>query len=162
VRKGYLKIHFAVDIKTGQVVSMDVTSEKVGDGRRLRRPVGDAEGRVRVGRVLADGAYDSRANFNFPAGEGIEPVIGVGEGAAPCRGAGDLSQEAGRHRAAEVQAEGVVQDPWVRIQMEGRGGLLGDSIKRIFGEYVTAGKFANMAKEMVMKAFIYNIFIAQI
>ena len=32
--------------------------------------MGDAEGRVGVGRVLADGAYDSRANFNFPAGEG--------------------------------------------------------------------------------------------
>jgi len=47
--------------------------------------------------------------------------------------------------------------------MEGRGGLLGDSaIKGIFGEYVTAGKFADMAKEMMMKAFIYNIFIAQI
>jgi len=40
--------------------------------------------------------------------------------------------------------------------MEGRGGLLGDSaIKGIFGEYVTAGKFADMAKEMVMKAFIF-------
>jgi len=35
-------------------------------------------------------------------------------------------------------------------------------MKRIFGEYVTAGKFANMVKEMIMKAFIYNIFIAQI
>ena len=36
------------------------------------------------------------------------------------------------------------------------------AIKRIFEEYVTAGKFVNMVKEMVMKAFIYNIFIAQI
>jgi len=44
----------------------------VGDGRRLRRPVGDAKGRVRVRRVLADGAYDSRANFNFLAGEGMD------------------------------------------------------------------------------------------
>jgi hypothetical protein len=35
VKKGYLKIHFAVDVKTGQVVSMDVSSEKVGDGKRL-------------------------------------------------------------------------------------------------------------------------------
>ena len=57
----------------------------------------------------------------------------------------------------------MVRDPRVRIQVEGRGGLLGDSaIKGIFGEYVTAGKFANMVKEMIMKAFIYNIFIAQI
>jgi hypothetical protein len=37
VKKGYLKIHFAVDVKTGQVVSMDVSSEKVGDGKRLKR-----------------------------------------------------------------------------------------------------------------------------
>jgi len=29
VRKGYLKIHFAVNIKTKQVASMDVSSEKV-------------------------------------------------------------------------------------------------------------------------------------
>jgi len=52
VKKGYLKIHFAVGIKTGQVVSMNVSSEKVGDGKRL------------VKRVLADGAFDSKANFN--------------------------------------------------------------------------------------------------
>ena len=43
--------------------------------------------------------------------------------------------------------------------MEGEGAF--SAIKGIFGEYVTAGKFANMAKE-IMKAFIYNIFIAQI
>ena len=32
------------------------------------------------------------------------------------------------------------------------------AIKGIFGEYATAGKFANMVKEMMMKAFIYNIY----
>ena len=42
------------------------------------------------------------------------------------------------------------------------GEVVFSAIKGIFGEYVTAGKFANMVKEMVMKAFIYNIFIAQI
>ena len=65
VKKGYLKIHFAVDIKTKQVVSMDVSSEKVSDGRRLKRLVNRASESVRVSRVLGDGAYDSRANFNF-------------------------------------------------------------------------------------------------
>ncbi len=34
-------------------------------------------------------------------------------------------------------------------------------IKRIFGEYVTV-KFMNMVKEMVMKASIYNRFIAMV
>ena len=32
-------------------------------------------------------------------------------------------------------------------------------IKRVFGEYVTAKKFVNMAREMAMKASIYNGFI---
>ena len=37
VKKGYLKIHFAVNTKTKQIVSMHVTSEKVHDGKVLRR-----------------------------------------------------------------------------------------------------------------------------
>jgi len=73
---------------------MDVTSEKVGDGRRLRRLVGDAEGRVGVRRVLADGAYDSRANFNFLAGEGIKPVIGVRSGSVPRSGGSPARRQA--------------------------------------------------------------------
>jgi hypothetical protein len=32
-------------------------------------------------------------------------------------------------------------------------------VKGVFGEYVTATKFVNMAKEMAMKASIYNGFI---
>jgi len=42
-----------------------VTSEKVYDGKVLRRFVIGAMKSVKVRRVLADGAYDSRENFNF-------------------------------------------------------------------------------------------------
>jgi len=34
-----------------------------------------------------------------------------------------------------------------------------DASERIFGEYLTAKKFVNMAKEMAMKASVYNTFI---
>jgi hypothetical protein len=37
---------------------MNVSSEKVGDGKRLKRLMRRAERNVRVRRVLADGAYD--------------------------------------------------------------------------------------------------------
>jgi len=54
-KKGYLKIHFVVNIKTGQVVSMDVSSEKDGDGKRLRRLIKKArEKKVRVKSFLAE------------------------------------------------------------------------------------------------------------
>ncbi|MFY9797305.1 MAG: IS5/IS1182 family transposase, partial [Candidatus Nitrosopolaris sp.] len=32
------------------------------------------------------------------------------------------------------------------------------SIKRTFGEYVTARKFHNMVKEILLKAALYNMF----
>ncbi len=35
-------------------------------------------------------------------------------------------------------------------------------IKRVFGEHMSAKRFVNMAKEMAMKAYLYNIFIASI
>ena len=157
VKKGYLKIHFAVDVKTGQVVSMDVSSEKVGDGRRLKRLVRRAQGSVRVRRVLADGAYDSKVNFNFLAGEGIKPVIRVRKGSVPkCNGSY-------ARKKAVIEQQAFRPKAWSRIHRFGHRWRVEGAfscIKRVFGEYVTARKFANMAKEMAMKASIYNGFIA--
>jgi hypothetical protein len=125
VKKGYLKIHFAVDVKTGQVVSMDVSSEKVGDGkRRLKRLVKRAEERVRVKRVLAEGAHDSKANFNFLTQEGIKPVIRVRKGSVPRSRGSRVRKLAVIEQQADVQAEGVEQHTQVRVQVEGRRGVL--------------------------------------
>jgi hypothetical protein len=33
------------------------------------------------------------------------------------------------------------------------------SLKRMFGEHVSAKKFPNMVKEMILKASLYNMFI---
>ena len=40
------------------------------------------------------------------------------------------------------------------------GSRVFSSIKRIFGEYVSARKFSNMVNEMVLKSSLYNMFIA--
>jgi len=159
VKKGYLKIHFAVDIKSKQVVSMDLSSEKVHDGKRLKRLVNRAEGSVRVKRVLADGAYDSRANFNFLAQEGIKPVIRVRKGSVP------KSKGSYARKIAVIEQQMFRPKAWSRIHRFGyRWRVEGafSCIKRIFGEYVSARKFVNMAKEMAMKAFIYNRFIVMV
>ncbi len=156
VKKGYLKIHFAVDIRTGQVVSMEVSSEKVGDGKRLRRLVKKAEENVRVGRVLGDGAYDSKANFNFLAREGIKPVIRVRKNSSPrCR-------RSYARKLAVIEQQTFKPKAWSNIHRFGyRWKVEGafSVIKRVFGEYVSATKFVNMAREMAMKASIYNGFI---
>lgn len=156
VKKGYLKIHFAVDIRTKQVVSMDVSSEKVGDGRRLKRLVNRASENVRVKRVLADGAYDSRANFKFLDERHIKPVIRVRTNSVP------KSKGCQARKMAVIEQKRFKPRSWSRIHRFGyRWRVEGaySCIKRIFGEYVSARKFVNMAKEIAMKAYIYNGFM---
>ena len=38
-KKGYLKIHVAVNIKTKEILALEVTDEKVHDGKMLRKLV---------------------------------------------------------------------------------------------------------------------------
>ena len=158
VRKGYLKIHFAVNIKTKQVVSMDVTSEKVHDSKRLKRLVNRAkENGVRVKSVLGDGAYDTKDDFKFLSGDGIKPVIRVRSSSVP-KSNGCLAR-----KEAVIEQQTFKPKSWSNIHRFGyRWRVEGafSCIKRIFGEYVTAKKFVNMAREMLLKASIYNIFIA--
>jgi hypothetical protein len=159
VKRGYLKIHFAVNIKTKQVVSMDVSSEKVYDGKRLKRLVNRAEKNVRVKRVLGDGAYDSRANFNFLDANHIKPVIRVRSNSVP------KSKGSQARKLAVIEQRAFKPKAWSRIHRFGyRWRVEGafSCIKRIFGEYASARKFANMAKEMLLKAFIYNGFMASL
>ena len=60
-----------------EVVAIEITDERVGDGRMLERLVEGAwmnRGR-KPSKVMVDGAYDSRKNFNYLSGREIEPVI---------------------------------------------------------------------------------------
>jgi len=69
-RRGYLKVHIAVDVKRKRIVALEVTDERTGDGRMLKPLVEGASTKGRGTRVLADGAYDSKQNFHYLVGEG--------------------------------------------------------------------------------------------
>lgn len=101
VKRGYLKIHLAVDAKSKEAVSMQVTEEMVSDGSQAEALVKDATSKNEVERVFGDGAYDRRANFNLLASNGIDPAIKVRKNARPGRPGGVLREEEGGHRAAD-------------------------------------------------------------
>ena len=71
VKRGFIKVHIAVDIRTKQIIAMEITREEVSDGRMLGRLVEDSVGKADVKKVLGDGAYDSRENFHFLADGGL-------------------------------------------------------------------------------------------
>lgn len=157
VKRGYLKIHFAVDVRTKQVVSMDVSSEKVHEGKRMKRLVKRAKDNgVNAKRALADGAYDSRENFRYLDENDIEPVIRVRRNSVP------KSRGCMARKLAVIEQQKLRPKAWSKAHGFGYRWMAETAfscIKRIFGEYVTARKFVNMAREMAMKASLYNLFI---
>jgi hypothetical protein len=82
-RRGFIKIHVAVNIKTKKIVSMEVTKEDVVDGKMLKPLTRQAvlitpsSSCTTISRVVGDGAYDSKDNFRCLDRMGIEPVIRV-------------------------------------------------------------------------------------
>jgi len=48
-------------------------------------------------------------------------------------------------------------ESWLWEEMGGGGTF--SNLKRFFGEFVVAQEFENMAKEMVLKVFCYNLLI---
>jgi len=77
VKRGYLKIHIAVDVKRKKILALEVTDERVGDGRMLQPLVEEASKKGKITKTIGDGAYDTKNNFRYLAENGIEPVIKV-------------------------------------------------------------------------------------
>ncbi|TLM99946.1 IS5 family transposase [bacterium] len=158
VRKGYLKVHLAVDPKSRECVSMRVTSEKTGDNRMLKPLVESATAKNNVSRAHGDGAYDSRDSFNFLSKSNIDPAIRVRKNSIP-KAKGSFA----RKKAVVEQQKDIKK--WKKDHHYGdRWAVEGafSVIKRIFGEYVSAKKFVNMAKEMTIKTSLYNLFMQMI
>ena len=69
-KKGCLKIHVAIDIKTKEILALEITDEKVYDGKVMPRLIEHILKRkddkdVKIESVLGDGSYDSNENFKY-------------------------------------------------------------------------------------------------
>jgi len=56
VRRGWIKLHIAVDVRTKKIISLEVTDESVGDSREFKPLVNDASKKGRIKKVYADSA----------------------------------------------------------------------------------------------------------
>ena len=169
-RKGYLKIHVAVDIKTKDILALDVTDVKVHDGKVLKKlvnqvledstttTISDTKSNkmvVKIKSALGDGAYDSNANFQYLQEKGITPGIKIRKNSV-------VSSENNRLRNKEVMQQ-TKEDllKWKKKRKYGHRWIAEtafSTIKRTFGEHVSATKFDNMVKEMMVKVSLYNLF----
>jgi transposase len=154
VKRGFIKVHIAVDTKTKQILAIEVTREDVGDGRMFGRLVKNSSNVADVNRVIGDGAYDSKTNFLKASKMDIDALIRVRKNAS-LRARGCMPR-----KLAVVEQLG--NSGWRRERGYGYRWMAESafsSIKRMFGEYICAVKWPNIVKELLLKASIYNLFM---
>ena len=156
VKRGYLKIHIAVDIKKKRVLSLKVTSEQVHDGKVLPELINDIiikQNKI-IETAIMDGSYDSNKNFQFLSFKGIRPAIKVRKNSIYRKTNYYLRDKAVQSQKTDLQQWKVSVNYGKRWIVE----TVFSCIKRIFGEYVTAIRFENMVKEIMLKVSLYNWF----
>jgi hypothetical protein len=128
----------------------------VADARRLKRLISEASKQARITKAIGDGAYDTKTNFRYLAEKKIEPVIKVRRNASTkangCMPRKLVAQEYLRNMKAWKRKHGYGQRWMAETAFS--------TFKRLFGEYASSIKFKHMAKEMIIKASLYNIFTA--
>ena len=140
VRKGYLKIHLAVDIKKKTILSLEVTSEEVHDGKMLKKLVNNASENNNLNGILADGMYDSNNNFRYLSKNHIKPGIKT-------RSDSKVKSTNCNARNMPVVRQQTNLKRWKSSVSYGYRWMtetVFSSIKRTFAEHVTAGKFLHM------------------
>ncbi len=157
VKRGYLKIHLAVDIKKKRILSLDVTSEEVHDVKVLPKLVdyiAIKQNKV-IDTAIMDGSYDSNKIFQFLSFKGIQPAIKVRKNSR-CR---NKTNHYLRNKMVKMQKNDLQE--WkdsVRYGQRWMVESVFSSMKRMFGEYVTAIRLENMIREIMLKASLYNWF----
>lgn len=158
IRKGFIKIHVAVNTKTKKIVSMSVTKEDVHDGRMLKELVCNVSKNNYIQKVLADGAYDSKDNFRYLDEMNITPVIKVRKNSSIKNNINCMP------RKLSVIEQFKDMKRWKRKHGYGYRWMAESafsSIKRMFGEHVSSVKWNNIVNELMLKASIYNMFMGK-
>ena len=157
-KKGYLKIHIAINVKTKEILSLEVTDEKVHDAKVMDKLVenilkSNNNNNININSVLADGSYDSNKNFKYLYEKKILPGIKIRKNSI-------TSTKNTNTRNKEVISQQYF-DRWKKKRKYGHRWMAEtafSSLKRMFGEYTYAARFQNMIKEMVLKVSLYNLF----
>jgi len=158
MRRGYLKMHFAIDARTGEIVYFERTTDRVHDSEVAKRMVDRSMKAGNVIKVIGDGAYDSIGSIRYLEREGIEPIIRPRRNARTGRG-----PPSGRSAARMIRDYGY--RVWSKIVGYVRRWMAETAISRfkaLFGEHLLSRKPRWMDAELTIKAFIYNMLLSAV
>jgi hypothetical protein len=150
-RKGWIKVHIAVNVKTKKLLAIEVTDERVTDHEMLEPLLKDVD----MKDALLDGAYDTEDAFEFFKRKGVDPPgIKIRKNA---------SQKGLSERAFAVREfQKLGYEKWKK--KHGYGGRwtaegVFSAVKRCFGETVRATSVEGMMLEVRRKFLLYNMLL---
>jgi transposase len=160
-RKGWLRVHIAVDVKSKEVVGLEVTREDVRDHACFESLVMQSMDYGTVRKVLADGGYDSRHAFNLLDDLRVEPGIKTRENATT-----NIVRDG---HACPLRAKTVRYrkrygyKTWSKKTGYGQRWNVESvfsSLKRIFRETLSAHTWQGMIREIHAKMTMYNLLLS--
>lgn len=150
-KKGYLKIHIAVNIKAKEILALEVTGEKVHDGKIMPKLIEHilkrSNNNIKIKSALGDGSYDSNENFKYLQRKRIRPGIKVRKNSIF-----SIKNNSLRNREVYSQSKDLLK--WKKSRKYGNRWIaetVFSSMKRTYGEYVSAIKYQNMINELILK-----------
>lgn len=163
---GWVKLHAAVDVDTNRILAYAVTDEKCGDPTCLDLLMEQVlSAGHRVGKLLADAAYDSKAAWSKYTGMGIDVAINIKSSqigkfhpSSHYRGKSHGCMPRGKQirRIAEVG-----RDQWKLEVGYGRRWKVEctfSDLKRLFGDVMRARARMTDAAEAVQKVRVLNLY----
>ncbi len=160
-KKSYLKIYVAMDIKTKEILALEVTDEEVQDGKMINELVNHVldssrePNTAKIKSILGDGAYYSNNKFRYLEYKNIKPSIKVRKNSII-----SIRNNRLRKKKERLQTEKDLLK-WKRKRKYGHRRMAEtafSTIKRMFSEHISAIRFQNMVKEMIIKVSLYNLF----
>ena len=160
VRRGWIKVHVAVDDKNKQVVAMEITDETIHDnakfGELAEQSIENVENKGgKVIQINADAAYDSNESFRISEEYNIKPVIKVRKPPPTARSKNPRKKYAKEFHELGYEKWKDKYDYSKRWYSE----IPHSVVKRKFGEFVRATKKENMYHEAKLKYIFYNAMI---
>ena len=154
-KKRYVKLHFAVDVETKEIVAMTVSTDDVHDVKAFPGLVKEANEKRRITCWLGDGAYDSGDVFEALEEWGIEAVIKPRRNSVP--GLGSSARGRAVWEFQELGYEGGAVEKGYGRRWAAETAF--STFKRMFGEHSLARSMDSITRELVAKVSLYNMLV---
>lgn len=159
VKKGWIKVHIIINVKTKELLGFVVTDERVADSKEFKNLIEQAEytlnGR-KIALALADGAHDNKDSFNHLKKKDITSGIKVRKNAST-RARGSSYRAKCVRELKKIGYKAWKKKYFYGMRWASEGFF--SAVKRMFGESIRATSVEGMIQEVKMKFLFYNIII---